>query len=187
MPIRPEESLANMIAGLKEKTGKDLDEWTSLISATQLRKHGEIMAFLKGDHALTHGYANQIALRVRDRLDAGASTDGDPIEIIFEKKAVARPIYDALIKELSAFGPDVDLAPKKAYISVRRAKQFAILQPASNRLDVGINLKGVEPTGRLEASGSFNAMLSHRVKVESLADVDQELIDWLHRAYDSAA
>jgi len=50
---------------------------------------------------------------------------------------------------------------KKGYLSIRRSKQFAIIQPSTaTRVDVGIQLKGVEPTGRLEPSGGFNAMLS---------------------------
>ena len=87
---------------------------------------------------------------------------------------------------MSSFGSDVDLAPKKGYVSVRRKKQFAILQPASARLDVGIQLKGVVPNDRLEASGSFNAMLSHRVRVTTLNQVDEQLIGWLKQAYEAA-
>ena len=98
-----------------------------------------------------------------------------------------RPIYDRLVAELQRFGGDVELAPKKAYVSVRRAKQFAILQPSTkSRFDVGINLKGVAPKGRLEASGSFNSMCTHRVRVEQLAQVDKELVGWLRQAYDAA-
>lgn len=98
-----------------------------------------------------------------------------------------RPVYDALIKRITAFGDDVELAPKKAYVSLRRNKQFALIQPSTkDRVDVGINLKGTEPGERLEASGSFNAMVSHRVRLGSPKDVDKELIDWLRQAYDAA-
>jgi hypothetical protein len=64
------------------------------------------------------------------------------------------------------------------------SKQFAIVQPSTkNRVDVGIHLKGVDPTERLEAAGSFNSMVSHRVWLTGPGDVDQELIEWLHQAY----
>ena len=70
---------------------------------------------------------------------------------------------------------------------MRHRKRFAILQPSTaTRLDVGINLKGTEPTDRLEPSGSFNAMVSHRVRVGSTKDVDKELMAWLKKAYDAA-
>ncbi|MCW8846296.1 MAG: DUF5655 domain-containing protein, partial [Gammaproteobacteria bacterium] len=102
-------------------------------------------------------------------------------------KAELRPIYDAIIKAVNAFGKDVDIAPKKTYVSLRRNKQFALVQPSTrDRIDVGINLKGETPTARLEASGSFNAMVSHRVRVQSKKDVDSELKAWLKKAYEGS-
>jgi hypothetical protein len=53
-------------------------------------------------------------------------------------------------------------------------------------VDVGIQLKGAPPKGRLEAAGSFNAMVSHRVRVASPAEVDAELLAWLRQAYELA-
>jgi hypothetical protein len=89
-----------------------------------------------------------------------------------------------LLAAVHKFGTDVQVSPKKAYVSLRRSKQFAIIQPSTaTRLDVGINLKGTAPTPRLEASGSFNAMVSHRVRVSKLGEVDKELLGWLKAAY----
>jgi hypothetical protein len=51
---------------------------------------------------------------------------------------------------------------------------------------VGINLKGTEPTGRLEASGSFNTMVSHRVRLSKPAEINKELLGWLKKAYDAS-
>ena len=96
-------------------------------------------------------------------------------------------IYDKLVKEIAKFGKDVEISPKKTYVSLRRSKQFALIQPTmKTRIDIGINLKGIAAKGRLEASGSFNAMVSHRVRVESAADVDKELVGWLKQAYEAA-
>ena len=66
-------------------------------------------------------------------------------------------------------------------------KQFAIIQPSTKtRIDLGINIKGKTPEGRLENSGSFNAMVSHRVKLTDKKEVDKELIEWLKEAYSLA-
>ena len=47
-------------------------------------------------------------------------------------------------------------APKKGYVSVRRARQFAILQPSTkDRFDLGLNLKG-DRAGR--AAGSLGQL-----------------------------
>ena len=88
---------------------------------------------------------------------------------------------------VNKFGGDVEVSPKKTYVSYRRSKQFALIQPSTkDRVDVGINLKGTPPGKRLEASGSFNAMVSHRVRVTKKSDVDAELKAWLRKAYDAA-
>jgi hypothetical protein len=71
--------------------------------------------------------------------------------------------------------------------SLRRQKQFAIIQPSTaTRVDPGINLKQLEPNGRLEAAGSFNAMVSHRVRLCRPGDVDAEVLAWLKKAYDAS-
>ena len=102
-------------------------------------------------------------------------------------KAGLRPIYDAVLTAIQKFGKDIEVSPKKAYVSLRRNKQFAIIQPSTaTRIDVGINLKGTAPTERLEASGSFNAMVTHRVRVEKPNDVDGQLLSWLKKAYEAA-
>ena len=100
-------------------------------------------------------------------------------------KAVLRPIYDQLVATINGFGDDVELVPMKAYVSVRRNKQFACLQPTTKtRFDVGLKLKGVPPTERL-TEGGFNGMVSHLVKVTDLTQIDDELIAWLKQAYES--
>ncbi len=91
------------------------------------------------------------------------------------------------MKEISRFGNDIEVSPKKAYVSLRRKKQFAIIQPSTkNRLDVGLNIKGVAPEGIAEASGSWNAMCTHRIKVENASTLNADLINWIRKAYDQA-
>jgi len=189
MSKSPEEMLATMIENLKEKTGKTLDEWVALAKKSKQAKHGEIVKYLKADHGLGHGYANLVAQTTLQREAGGAPSGGDDlVESQYAgTKAELRPIYDALIAAVSKFGSDVEVSPKKAYVSLRRSKQLALIQPSTaTRVDVGINLKGVSAAGRLEASGSFNAMVSHRVRVEKKSDVDAELIGWLKKAYEIA-
>ncbi len=183
----PEAALQTMIRNLQEKTGTSLEEWIKIARATKLSKAREILNFLKSKHGLTYGYANLIALKALES-DAGSASGEDLIAAQYAvAKAQLKPIYDALIAEVQKFGTDVEIAPKKGYVSLRRKKQFAIFQPSTaSRMDVGINLKGSAPTTRLEASGSFNAMVSHRVRVGKKEEVDKELIGWLQKAYEAS-
>ena len=188
MAKSPQEMEASMIENLKNQTGKTLEQWIVIAKKAKLTKHGEIVKFLKGDHGMTHGYANLVAHKTLGS-DAGSAEDaGSLVDAQYAgSKAGLRPIYDALIAGIGKFGGDVEIAPKKAYVSLRRNKQFAIIQPSTaTRVDVGINLKGAPTTQRLELSGSFNAMVSHRVRVSAPAEVDKELLGWLKQAYESA-
>lgn len=182
----PDEQLRTMVESLKEKTGRTLDGWRDVVAKSGLEKHGEIVALLKSKHGVTHGYANTIVHLLRSAAEAPASGDA-LVAAAFRGKEELRPLYDQLVATVRGFGPDVELAPKKGYVSLRRRTQFGLLQPSTkSRLDVGLKLKGVAPAGRLEASGGFNAMVTHRVRVESEADLDAELAGWLRRAYDEA-
>jgi hypothetical protein len=182
-----DDAFETMARNLEDKTGKSLASWVEVGRGTGAVKHGELVKALKGDHGLTHGYANFVAHAVLQSSAQHAEGDDLIAAQYGGAKAALRAIYYAVLREVQAFGGDVDIAPKKAYVSVRRLKQFAILQPSTaTRLDVGINFKGVPPGGRLEASGSFNAMVSHRVRLATAADVDAELVGWLRAAYDKA-
>jgi len=92
-----------------------------------------------------------------------------------------------VIKAVGEFGDDLEIAPKKSYVSLRRKKQFALIQPSTKtRVDLGINLKGKAAEEKLEGSGSFIAMVSHRVRLSSAADVDAGVIAWLKQAFEAA-
>ena len=163
MAKSPEEMAAAMIANLKDNTGKTMDQWLKITAKAKLAKHGEIVKHLKADHGMTHGYANLVAhytLQGGTGAASSASSEDDLVATQYAgPKADLKPIYDALIAKVSKFGKDVELAPKKAYVSLRRNKQFGIIQPSTKtRVDVGINLKGTKPTDRLEKSGSFNSI-----------------------------
>jgi hypothetical protein len=52
--------------------------------------------------------------------------------------------------------------------------------------EAGIKLKGVAAAGRLEPAGAWNATVTHRVRRESVAQVDAELLQWIRQAYEQA-
>ncbi|MEZ6031176.1 MAG: DUF4287 domain-containing protein [Hyphomonadaceae bacterium] len=182
-----EDAGASMIANMPEKTGKPLDAWLKIVAKAKLAKHGEIVKMLKTDHGMTHGFANLVAHKALTS-DAGSHDGDDLLAAQYAgPKAALKPIYDKLAKMAEDFGKDVEFAPKKAYMSLRRSKQFGLIQPSTaTRLDLGLNLKGVAPSGKLEAAGTWNAMCTHRVKLASAADVDADVKAWLKQAYDAA-
>jgi hypothetical protein len=187
MSKSPEEMTDAMIANLKVKTGKTLEQWTAIARKSGAAKHGEILKMLKLSHGMTHGYANLVAHKTlqSDAGSIGATTDLVATQYAGDKAAL-KPLYDALIKAAKSCG-EMEVAPKKTYVSLRRSKQFAIIQPSTKtRIDLGLNMKGVAAKGRLEKSGSFNAMVSHRVRLEKATDVDKDVKAWLKLAWSEA-
>ena len=176
-----------MIANLAKNTGRPLAEWVTVVQSSGLSKHGEIIKFLKTEHGFTHGFANLVAHEAKGSAAANLAETVDLVAEQYKGKESLRPIYDRLITEIKKFGKDVEAAPKKAYVSLRRNKQFAILQPSTKtRLDVGLNLKDVAPQGSLEAAGSWNSMCSHRIRITDIKEADAETIKWLKMAYENA-
>ncbi len=159
-----DKAASTMIENLKEKTGHSLDEWKVLISKQSFSKHGEIVKFLKEEHKVTHGYASEIALKVLASDAASAADTDDLVENQYKGKEHLKPYYEKLIAEIQKFGGEFEIAPKKTYVSLKRKKQFVILNPASKtRFEIGFNLKGVEPKGKLEAEKP-NGICSHKIK-----------------------
>jgi len=182
MPQSPDDMANAMIANFKDKTGKSLDQWIAIA-----KKHGEIVKLLKADHGMTHGFANLIAHKT---LKSDAGSVSETTDLVAAQyagdKAALKPIYDALVKAAKSCGA-IEVAPKKAYVSLRRSKQFAIIQPSTKtRVDLGLNMKSESAKGRLEKSGSFNAMVSHRVRLEKATDVDKDIKTWIKKAWSEA-
>jgi hypothetical protein len=91
------------------------------------------------------------------------------------------------VNTVAGFGADTDVAPAASYLNLRKAgKKFAIVQVTADRLDLGLKLKGVAASGRLESAGSWNATVTHRVRVHAPDEVDGELLGWLEQAYAQA-
>ncbi|HEU4632854.1 MAG TPA: DUF5655 domain-containing protein [Flavisolibacter sp.] len=180
------QAMETQVKNLEEKTGKKIGEWIEIVQASKLEKHGELVTMLKEKYGIGHGYANMV-VHTAKQSHAGFAEEEDLVNEQYRGKEHVKPWYDALMKAVSAFGEDVEVSPKKAYVSLRRKKQFAIIQPSTKtRLDVGLNLKGVAPSGPLEAAGSWNAMCTHRIKIEDAKQAGTEVVQWLKKAYEQA-
>lgn len=182
-----DEMAARMEANIAEKTGKPVADWVRVVLASDHEKHGQIVKFLKTEHGFTHGYANFVAHKALKSSSLDAEDDDLVAAQYAGPKADLKPIYDKVMGIVEGFGPGLEVAPKKTYVSLRHKKQFALVQPSTRtRVDLGINLKDTAPEGALEASGSFNAMVSHRVRLGSPEDVNDKVAGWLKAAFDAA-
>jgi hypothetical protein len=186
-----DKALETQLKNIQAKTGMSLDALYTLIRKSGLAKHGEIRDMLKRELGLGHGDANTLVHLSMKSAQAGAAGDvapaaGDVLDEIYSgAKAHLRPIHDRLMTAIQGFGP-FEIAPKKGYVSLRRKKQFAMIGPATKtRVEVGLNMKGIEATPRLLALPA-GGMCQYKVHVTEAGEVDPELIGWIRQAYDSA-
>ncbi len=182
-----DKAYATQIANIEKATGKKITYWYDMVNKSGFSKHGELVKFLKEKHGFTHGNANTVVHFAKQSHAAAAENDTDWIAEQYKGKENLRPWYDKIMAEINKFGKDVEQAPKKAYMSLRRKKQFAIIQPSTKeRLDVGLNIKGVAPSGITEEGSKWNAMCTHRIKIVEEKAINKDLFNWIKKAYDQA-
>lgn len=183
---RDQKIFQSYLDNIKAKTGKTPADFRVLAKAKGLTKASEVIAWLKQDFGLGYGHAGAIWRVIGHADDVKASPDDRLAKLFAGKKAVWRKAYDTLEAKVRKFGADVEVAPNMTYINLQRnGKKFGIVQVAVERLDIGIKLKGVQPTQRLEPAGAWNAMVTHRVRLSDPAHLDSEVLTWLKQAYDA--
>jgi hypothetical protein len=186
------------VAELKEKTGRSVDEWAAF-----LRKSGP-----KGDAARRdwlkkeHGLGTNAAWWLTDRAAGRGEEDSDPqkyleaaeryVKQMFAgKKAALRPIYDRLLQIGLSIGKGAKACPCKTIVPLYRKNVFAQIKPATNsRIDLGFYLKGAKVTGkRLIDTGGLakGDRITHRIPIESIDQIDDEVRRWMKAAYDLSA
>jgi len=178
---------------IQKKTGKGPDEFRKLAERRGfLRadvKAGEIVAWLKSEFGLGYGHAMAIYSVLRSAVEP-PTTQGERLDEHFKgRRAKWRDSYDTIVRKVSVFGKDKpSIKAGDSYLSLlRKGKKFAILKVGVDFLDIGIKLKKDAPVNvRLKEADDWNTMVSHRVRLASPNDFDDEVLVWLKAAYDAA-
>jgi hypothetical protein len=174
---------------IKEKTGKTPEDFKVLAEKKGFLKPGvkagEIVTWLKEDYGLGRGHAMALVLVLKQANSPKQTTNSRIDKLFAGSKSRWRKTYDGLLEKITRFGSDVTVSPTDSYIGIlRKGRKFAIVQVISDRFNIGIKLKGVPSNGRLGEAGTWNAMVTHRVRIEDPTQIDAEVISWLRQAYD---
>jgi predicted transport protein len=183
----PRTIMGPMADSLEATTGRSVEDWLAIVRGLGLQRHGEILAALKRDHGLSHGYANLLALVA---TGYGQQGEAELVEGLFVgPKAGLRLLYDRILEIATGLGDDVAIAPKKTMVSFRRKKQFACFTPMSaKRVDLGVNLRGDladEAVGVARLRPTPGGMASHVFAITTPEEIDDEVMAWIRRAYDA--
>lgn len=184
-------TLKAYLDNIKAKTGKTPEDFRVLAEKRGLLqqgvKTGEIVTWLKEDFGLGHGHAMAIVLTLKNATQPKTNKEEQVAKHFRGERAKWREPFDALLAKIRKFGPDVSVSPTQSYISIlRKGKKFAIVQVTSEHFDIGIKLKGAKTTDRFEAAGAWNAMVTHRVRIDAPRQINSEVISRLRQAYDKS-
>lgn len=191
----PAAATITQLRNIQARTGKTIAELHAAVAASGAAKHGERRTWLMEHFELGYGDANAVALFIDKPLPAlggeaptAAATEptGDPLAAIYTgAKSGLRPLHEAVVLQIRAFG-DFEEAPKKSYVSLRRKKQFAMVGPATkDSVEIGLNAKDLPAHARLKVEPT-GGMCQATIRITSAAEVDEQLLGWLRRAYDAA-
>jgi|SRR5215813_2915721 len=182
------------VAELKNKTGRNLDEWLILIKKKGPKDEKARREWLKSEHGLGTNSAGWLAERAEgqssDLEDPDSyltAAEGYVDKMFAGPKEDLRPIYDALLKLGLSVGKDVKACPCQTIVPLYRKHVFAQIKPTTRtRIDFGFALGGMKASGRLIDTGGFakKDRITHRIEITSLKDIDEEVKRWLKAAYD---
>lgn len=182
---------------IKAKTGKTPADFIALAREKGLLVDGmkatPILAWLKEDFDLGSGHAMAIVGILKEALEPRPSNEARIATQFAGGRSVWQQPYDELLARIREFGADVSVVATDSYLSLLRGTtKFAVIYTTAARMDVGLKLKGGPSVpelveGRLTPAGSWNSMVTHRVRIADAAELDAELLAWLREAYDRAA
>ena len=177
------------IDNIKAKTGLSPDDFVRLAEEKGLLgqdvKPSQILDWLREDYGLRRGHGMAIVGVLQSAARPSPRPEAALDQHFRGSRARWRPPYDALIAQVEDFGADVSVEIGKTYLSLlRKGRKFAIVQVTGDRLDVGIKLNHDPRSGRFEPSGSWNSMVTHRVRSSEPDQIDDEVERELRKAYE---
>jgi hypothetical protein len=188
--------IQDWVATLKAKTGRSVGEWITLVKTAGPPAEKARREWLVKEHKLGTNSAWWIAQRAQGR----GSEDSDPkaylkaaakyVEDMYAgSKAGLQPIHDRLLQLGRKLGKDVRICPCQTIVPLYRNHVFAQIKPATRtRLDFGLALgkaKGRLPKRLIDTGGlAKKDRITHRMALQSVDEVDDEVRRWLKVAYD---
>jgi len=183
------------VAGLKDKTGRTLEEWIAVVKKEGPKDEKSRREWLKVKHKLGTNSAWWIAERADgkgedDSPEAYLKSAARYVEEQYAgQREKLRPIFEELLKLGRSLGDDVKVCPGKTIVPLYRQHVFAQIKPTTNsRVDFGFALthyNGKLPKRLIDTGGlAKEDRITHRIELTATAQIDAEVKQWLKTAYD---
>ncbi len=196
--LHPSVQMAHsVIAQMKQKTGRSLDEWVRHVKQHSPTGEKERAAWLKREHGLGTNYASWIAAKSLGKTD----TDENEAEYLkhaqdYVDKMFAGPkehlhaIYDEILVFAKTLGPDIRISPCQTIVPIYRNHVIAQIKPTTRtRIDLGLALRDTKTPKRVIDTGGFakKDRITHRIEISSMEEFDAEAKRWMRMAYEMDA
>jgi Domain of unknown function (DUF5655)/Domain of unknown function (DUF4287) len=187
----------SIIAGMKNKTGRSLDEWLRLTKQGGPVSEKGRRDWLKEEHGLGANYAVWIAARSVGKNEEDEDPEQylqhaqDSVEKMFSgPKEHLRAIYDEILKYARTMGSDIRVSPCSTIVPIYRKHVIAQIKPTTRtRIDLGLALKNAKVPKRLINTGGFEKKdrITHRIELSEPRNFDAEAKRWMKVAYEGDA
>jgi|SRR5271166_1749992 len=193
--LHPSVQMAHsVIAAMKEKTGRSIDEWVRHVKQHGPADQKQRAAWLKKEHELGTNYASWIAGKSVGKSEATEDAEEylkqaeDYVDKMFDgPKEHLRAIYDEILTFAKTLGPGIRVSPCKTFVPVYRNHVIAQIKPTTRtRIDLGLALRDTKTPKRLIDTGGFEKKdrITHRIEITKSEDFDDEAKQWMHKAYE---
>jgi Domain of unknown function (DUF5655) len=169
---------------LERQTGAGVEEWNGRVRDTGIDQEPALRTWLTGQGVT--GYPQM--LLVMERFGYPDYLQADAAELLdkqYADRPALRPVLDRVLAVAGAVG-EVRVQNRKTYVSLMAPRRrFAVIKATTlTRVDLGLRLDGQPAGGRLDVAKNLgNDSINVRIGLHSVDDVDDEVADWLGRAY----
>lgn len=169
----------------KEKTGKTLQEWLTLVKSSKILKQNDILEWLKKGHGLNHMQAQFVAGIFLNNGNPVYANENALLENQFVKCPEMRTVFDSISEKIISSFKGTQLIPKKTYLSFTAVREFAAINVKPKEIRLGLDL-GDEPfTEVLQKSKLTGPMprISHMITLTDIKQFDSNAKQLLEQSF----
>ena len=176
-----------MVDNMRERTGRSLEAWVELVQqeGPDPLDQKATRAWLRDVHGVLQNSQWAIAMAAAEAAGWSLPTADAYTDALYAgPKAHLRPIHDAALATLLDLGEDVEIEGRQSYITVRRARQFGLLVPATrSRIDLGPRFRSEPEHPRLVRAKNLG-QCTRKIGITSIEEIDDDLVALMRLAYE---
>ncbi len=173
------------IQSAKEKTGKSLEQWLSLVKQKGLARQMEILNWLKKEHGLNHMQAAFVAGIFLNDCKPVYQSESNLLDNQLVKAEGMRSLFGQVSTAILKEFPDATMIAKKTYVSFTASREFAAINIKPKELRLGFDLGDMATNAVLQKSKLTGPMprISHMVIITQKDQLNKKVFDYLKQSF----